>query len=333
MSGILNNLTRVMDTIVTQEGRSQLAAGKMQISYVSFTDATTFYQADVASGSTDASSRIFLEHCNLPQDQITFQTDEGGQLEAFLNSDGTQLKDGRIISYSFNALTASVLTGSNQSSRFLQGNEFLDSAETLMLSSVDNFTKLRLLSTHDDIFDDDGFDVGNKNIEFVITQNRPIRNADQHTANINQLENLFNDPRLSRVANFQYLPPINKTEHVDVNKADFHQLASRQLGTYLPWGRTQLGGLTGRHIEGELAYFDRQGFSKTIIFDPTSKNNQLVAQFFEVNFDTITKLDVIEYGKYVLGRGQPTSCFFVGKVMKNSHGVQTFVHLFTLLFG
>jgi len=315
-----------MDTIVTQEGKKQLASGKMRIAFVSFTDTGTFYEADVVSGSSDASTRVFLEHCNLPQDQITFTTDESGQLETFANSDGTQLKDGRIVSYSFNALTASLLTGSNQSSRFLSGNEFIESANSLLLSSVDNFAKLRMLTTHDDIFDDDGFGVGNKNIEFVITQNRPVQNINQHTANINQLENLFNDPRLSRVANFQFLPPVNK-------KAEGAAFAD-SLGRYVPWGRPMPPrGMKGQQIEDELAYFDRLGFSRQIIFDPTSKNNRIVAQFFEVNFDTVAKLDVIEYGHYLYGRGQQKNCFFVGKVLQNSHGVQTFVHLFTLLFG
>lgn len=323
-----------MDTIVTQEGKKQLASGRLRIAYASFTDATTFYEADVVSGSSDASTRVFLECCNLPQDQITFSSDESGQLETFVNSDGTQLKDGRIVSYSFNALTASLLTGSSQGSTFLRGDEFLESAKFLLLSSIDNFTKLRLLSTHDNTFDDDGFGVGNSNIEFVITQNRPISDGNQHTANINQLENLFNDPRFDQVSNFKFMPPINRStidSGPDRNGAG--TISQVQLGSYVPWGRTQSHGLTGRQIEGELAYFDRQGFSKTIIFDPTSRNNQLMAQFFEVNFDTVSKLDVIEYGRYSTGRGQQKNCFFVGKVLQNSHGIQTFVHLFTLLFG
>lgn len=313
-----------MDTVITQEGKKQLATGKMQVAYVSFTDAATFYEPDIVSGSSDASARIFFEHCNLPQDQITLKTDESGKLETFVNSDGTQLKDGRIVSYSFDGLTASVLTGSNQSLRFLRGNEFLDSANSLLLSSVDNFAKLRLIGTHDDVFDDDGFGVGNKNIEFVITPDKPIGDPSRYTANINHLENLFADIRLARVDNFKFLPPVNKTES---------DVFATQLGQYLPWSGTYPLSLVARQLESELAYLDQQGSSKTIIFDPTSKNNRLIAQFFEVNFDTITKLDVIEYGQFTFANGQLKHYFFVGKVLQNAHGIQTFVHLFTLVFG
>ncbi len=57
------------DALVTLEGRRQISTGDMKIEYVSFTDGGTYYAADIASGSSDASSRIFLEACNLPQVQ------------------------------------------------------------------------------------------------------------------------------------------------------------------------------------------------------------------------------------------------------------------------
>ena len=45
MAGILNSKTRILDTILTLEGRRQLADGDFQVKYVSFTDGSSFYQA------------------------------------------------------------------------------------------------------------------------------------------------------------------------------------------------------------------------------------------------------------------------------------------------
>jgi hypothetical protein len=49
-----------------------LANGGLGVKYVSFTDAATFYAADLASGSADASVRLYLEQCGLPHDAIMF---------------------------------------------------------------------------------------------------------------------------------------------------------------------------------------------------------------------------------------------------------------------
>ena len=86
MSGILDSKSRVLDTIVTSLGRQQIADGKLNIRYVSFTDALTFYKADLVSGTQDATRRIYLESCNLPQDQITFEADDCGKIMPFGNA-------------------------------------------------------------------------------------------------------------------------------------------------------------------------------------------------------------------------------------------------------
>ena len=41
MSGILDNKSRVLDTVITTEGRRQLAEGGVDIQYVTFTDGAT----------------------------------------------------------------------------------------------------------------------------------------------------------------------------------------------------------------------------------------------------------------------------------------------------
>ena len=332
LSGILDSKSRVLDTIVTLEGRRQIAEGRLKIEYVSFTDGATYYKADLASGSADATTRLYLEQCHLPQDQITFEADDSGRLQPFKSDSGTQVRDGQILEYSFNALTASVLTGSNQGMFLLSGDDFASSAETLLASSVNNFNNLRVIGTKDTLFEDDGFGVGTSTMTFTLTDSRPLPDPTTHGAHINHLESLFNDIRLSKVPNFQFLPPVNKIDDKRVNKRDHRNTVPSHLGYYKPWGRSHLQGLSPQQLEFELAHYSRMGFSKVVTFDPTSRDNRLFGQFFEVSFNVMKKLDVIDYGKYTY-LGQAKQAFFVGKVMVDENGADTFIHMFTLIFG
>lgn len=332
MSGILDNKSRVMDTIVTLEGRRQIASADLKIEYVSFTDTATYYKADITSGSADATERIYLEQCHLPQDSITLEADDSGRLSPFRNGSGINTKDGQILEYSFQALTASRLTGSNQGMTILRGDEFASSAATLLASSIDNFTKLRLIGTRDKIFEDDGFNIGNKTVEFTIHNERPLPDATTHVAHVNHLESLFQDIRLSKVQNFKYLPPINKLEDHAIDKRDHRLTWKHQLGYYKPWGRVHTQGLSPWQLEHELQHYDSMGYAKTMTFEPTSMKNHLVGQFFEVNFSVMKKLDIIDYGHYTW-HGTRKHAFFAGKVMTDDNGTHTFIHLFTLVFG
>lgn len=332
MAGILDSKSRVMDTIITLEGRRQLADAKMKIEYVSFTDTGTYYRGDIASGSADASARIYFEQSHLPQDQITFEADDSGRLKPFRNGEGTTVKDGQIVTYTFDATTVMTLTGSSQGMRILRGDEFASTSESLLASSLQNFERLQVIGTRDKIFEDDGFAVGNKKIEFVIHDTRPIPDPSRHIAHVDHMESLFNDVRLSKVKNFKYLPPVNKVGDSSVDKKDHRKTTKNRLGNYKPWGRTHDAGLSPRQLELELSRFEKTGYAKAVRFDPTSRDNHLVGQFFEVTNSVMRKLDVIDYGRYVW-KGESRQCFFVGKVMTDSNGSHTFIHLFTLVFG
>ena len=85
MAGILDSKQRIMDVIITEEGRRQVATGELRIEFASFTDAHTFYEASGSAGdiASDASHRLFLEAFNRPQDQIVLETDDVGQLIPF----------------------------------------------------------------------------------------------------------------------------------------------------------------------------------------------------------------------------------------------------------
>jgi len=98
MAGILDNKKRIMDTIVTQEGRRQLSSGNFKIKYASFTDGNVFYEEDLLTGTTDATLRIPFEAVNKFQDNIVFETDDSGNLLSFQGTDVELNPDGSVVS-------------------------------------------------------------------------------------------------------------------------------------------------------------------------------------------------------------------------------------------
>jgi hypothetical protein len=338
MSGILDSKSRVIDAMVTLEGRRQIADGKLKIEYVSFTDSCTFYERDIVSGSTDASQRISLEACSLPQDKIVFEADDSGRLKPMRNNDHGEkfLRAGQLVEHAFVRTTLPRISGSYDVYSVKRGNAFSAELDNILSSSVDNLQKLYVIGTVDPLFDDEGFSVSPKNVEFVVTNERPIADKRKQTQNINHMESLFNDPRMSNVKNFKYLPPINKTHGVR-NKAKLSLTRSRRMGHYPPWG-----GVTWWHnprsayqvLRRELKQFERIGYCKTIIIDPTSRDNNVMCQMFEAKHDTLSKLDVIDYGTFSTGdHNAPVArVFFAGRVVTDDNGTHTFVHLFTLVF-
>jgi len=334
MSGFLDNKSRVLDVVMTQEGRRQIAVGDLRVEYVSFTDAGTYYADDIHSGSRDATRRLFLEQASLPQDQITFEADDSGMLQPFKNEGGIQIKDGQLITYSFNATTGSTIEGSSESLTFLKGTEFASTATTLLDSMLGNFQKLQIISSRDPIFGDDGFGAGPKDINFTIHDERPIPDKGAWVGHVDHAESLFSDPRLNRVRNFYYLPPINKIEDETIDKTDHRLTSDHHLGHYPPWGRSHIFALSYDQIKYELDYYADLGYCKTINFDPTSRDNRLVLQMFEQGFNRLRKLDVIDYGQHATGDPMaPTAhVFFVGRILEDDNGTHTFIHLFTLVF-
>lgn len=321
MSGILDNKTRVLDTIVTLEGRRQMSDGKLRIEYVSFTDSTAFYDPDVVSGSADATKRFYFEQCHLPQDQITFEADDSGRLKPFKNSKGVNsISSGKIIeNYS-----------SSIKFNFLTDSAFASAADNLIASSINNFNNLQILGTKDFVFEDDGFGIGPSSISFDVLDDKPVstKQPDVSVRSLSELPSLFNEPSLSNVINFKYLPPINRLDNELLVKSDPRVLEENKIGNYEKLG---IDPLQPKVLEDELSLYERNGYKKTIKFDPTSMKNRLVSQFFEVNNVEMKKLDVIDYGSYQYN-GTLKHAFFVGKVFLDSNESQTFVKLFTLVF-
>ena len=186
-----------------------------------------------------------------------------------------------------------------------------------------------MLGTRDYIFEDEGFGTGVSSIEFKLTDETPIKDKDLQTRLINDLPSLFEDEVFSKSLNFQYLPPINRLDNQLVNKSDPAIIEANKVGDYSRFG--EYDEYTNIELEDDLEEFEKAGYKKTIIFNPTSLNNKLVSQIFEINDADMKKLDVVEYGTYRYN-DVLKSVYFVGKVFIDDNDTQTFVRMFTLVF-
>lgn len=325
-----------MDTIVTLEGRGQIGTGRLRAAFYSFTDAGAFYIQDTSlSGAADAANRSYLEVCSLPQDMITLQADDSGKLFKFPGST-TKVLNGQILV----AITGS--SGSGIQYGPVVGSDFVSQATGVLGSSVKNFKNLYLIGSPD-LFDENSsqFILNVNSASFQVSNDAPIPTNANHTANVDHINALFQDSRMSHVPNFMFMPPVNKTRP--------GAPSGSLLGSFSNTNSPPM--LTVQDIQDKVQDSINKGYAVELDFVDTSKTNNLVCQLFEMSNGEIIKLDVIDFGIYNVNgqdvtlderlraevdpRVRPDATkhvFFCGKVFTDSNNVNKFVNLFTLIF-
>jgi hypothetical protein len=299
MAGILDSKTRIMDVVITEQGRRQLASGMMKVEYATFTDLGASYEGDINGVIEDPSGKIYFESSpDLPWDMVTFETDDSGYLLPFRGDDiaigGTNL----------------VISGSTV-------NITTSSADAISDSILDSWNKMQIIRSEEIYNDTEGFQLSFKTAEFTITDDFPFTVSDVKEAVIDDIESLDNDFRLSNLKNFKYLPPVNASGLA----------AGQPIGNFPDLNET-LDTDTQRFSERlqQLEFIDTE-------FIETSIENNFVMQIFELSDDAgIVKLDVVDYGerKSLTEPGAMTRTLFAGKIIQDGFGQPTFVNIFTI---
>ena len=324
MAGILDSKQRIMDVIITEEGRRQVATGELRIEFASFTDAHTFYEASGSAGdiASDASHRLFLEAFNRPQDQIVLETDDVGQLIPFKGGK-VEMRGNKL----FKPVSPSVKNPSGKRLEIMTGSASVTAADELLQNAYDNFTEQMIIGSADPFSDNNDFELAlsqkdedTGNPTFNITDNVPIAQNEITEANLLSVESLYEDMRLAHLPNYQYLPPINKKSPGDPDGTplgDYPELNQEPVMTY----QSLMGHLAGKE-------------SIDVYFSNTSRDNNIIAQMFDVRPNSIEKLDIIDFGE--IPDDDPYSpgkqVFFLGKILNDDDDDPTFVNLFTLIF-
>jgi hypothetical protein len=312
MAGILDNKKRVMDTIVTQEGKRQLASGQFQIKYASFTDGSTFYEGDVVSGSSDATRRISFEATNRYQDSIVFETDDSGNMLSFQGNGVGMTPEGSVMMSG---------DGTSAPSVVITSEAFSSAVSSLTDASLDSFYDLNIIASNDSNLikkshGSEGFYIKNigKN-HFTITDGTSFTGG-KSTGTLEESSAFILDEKLAHIDNFQFLPPIN------------HNDKSRN-GSYINYNDTPTG---SRMSDKKLFKEIRKSEYLSLSLKNISRSNNSLIQIFETSEKDakITKLDTIDYGNIKI-RGKSYYVVFVGKVFVDKYNQPTFINMFTLL--
>jgi hypothetical protein len=292
MSGILDPKSRIMDTVITDNGRRQLASGQMRIEYATFTDIGSFYESEAGILADPTSGRLYFEPpSDLPSDLITYETDDSGILAPY-RSNGLGV-------YGRNVVASSAITGSN----------------IIENSILESFGHLQVIGTQDPLDDSSDFRLTRDQVVFT------VKDFPNSVADIDVIETLAHDHRLSNLPNFKYLPPVN---HIG-------QLAGQPIADY--------ENLNEEFDMDPVARDERlKGLdSTTILFDETSIDNNFIMQAFETLYDganvsSLTKLDIID-GGFEPSREDPARqrrFLYLGKIMFDNFQNPTFVNMFTI---
>jgi hypothetical protein len=308
MAGILNNKSRMMDTIITREGRRQIASGQLKIKYVTFTDRHTFYEQRDDDAADDADTRLFFEATHRSQDQIIFETDDEGRFRPFNGAD-VKIRHGKLYRS----------TGAKH--KEITGPDIPQAIYELLDSAANNFTEQRIIGSKDKYSDSSEFEFHPKGVTFKITDNEPFKSNAISDIEIEKVESLHQDERLQHLPFYQYLPPTNKPKP--------GMPIGEVLGAYARLNQEPI--LKFEDLEPDLATKQHTAIS----YIETSLDNNLVMQLLEVTPNGVEKLALIDFGEFATNNDPNTSgkrVYFAGKIFEDGNGMQTFVNMFTIVF-
>jgi len=370
MAGILDNKSRIMDVLVTEIGRRQMASGKMRIEFASFTDSSTFYRPDIASGSADATQRIYFEATNQHQDMITFETDDSGDLLGYEIDSHTSLVGDSVFDKSS--------TGENLADYlFVSGGkgDFASLSAGIVSSSADHFDDLYSIGSRATFELDKKLKLNTERLSFTIDNSRPFSSGDVTEADVDTIEPFFLDKRLSHLDQFKFLPPVvpgsgpfdsrrlgrfeNLNQADDMSYFDLmmeleksetsvidQETAINEMsnetegstgGSGLQYHKQLMQDVAMENLSVSLTTEASSRERKDIVFEKTSDQNNIVMQMFEVAGSKFTKLDVIDFGEFNIARTpfpgfrSNKRVFFIGKVFLNTARIPTFVNIFTMV--
>jgi hypothetical protein len=352
--GILDKKSRIMDVIVTPEGRRQMHSGEFNAEFVSFSDSKAYYSKDSVTGSIaeDATLRLYFEANQLPIDKIVFETDIDGQL---LGSD----IDPNIKLFGNGGILQRDEAGSFQK---VTGDSFVRISAGIVTSSISNIEKLNIIgSTNSNSYN---MDIGSDNkIKFDIQNKIPFGNLPiKNIRDMENIEPIVYDPDLNHIKQFQFLPPVDRKGNkygnyrnngVEKNINSFDDIIEK-IG-YLPEDSvaslTSLNKYKSSFLKREevaiqdqldqnnnLASSKNQNIQKkSFVFRNSNFSSNFVTQIFEINGtnSSIDRLFFVDAGEFIDENDksrQNKHVYYAGKVFKDKFNVPVFARIFTLVF-
>ena len=351
--GILDKKTRFIDLVVTQEGKRQMASGRLKAVYASLSDGNAFYNI---AEKENVSERLYFEVMERPENSIVLETDDSGRIIPFDFSPTGSIVGNNIFDH--NASSQNVLD-----LKAVTGSQFSSLENTILATSLKHFDNNQFIGTYDPKGRNE-FETNVDNITFTLNNNQPFYEGPYtEKINVNNAEPFFLDSKLTHLDNFKFLPPKNMDgsnygtyEDIrSVSKETWSDIKKRLGGVELDEdiNLENIDNLLKRDSSGRLKKKSRKLLKQNddlpefpqipketskIYFNKTSDKNNLILQIFENQDDNnakMTKLDIIDAGVYIdndskIGRIKK-HVFYAGKIFYDDFGSPTFVSIFTLI--
>ena len=299
MAGILNSKQRIMDVIITNNGRRQIADNAFNIRFASFSDHGVFYSDDGTGVGDAAEDRIMFEaHVSntdiiIPEindkNGISIDTSAGSKItnSKFFTSGSTQLN------------TSTIKTGSI--------NIFSSSAE-IIKTAIDNFDRLQIIGTDNGFAEEKYFKITKSKAEFD--------EPNQKVRSLTLLPPTFADKSLANQINFRYMPPVCEVDNNITSLGMYPKLQKEPIRNF-------------DYLLENL--YDGSQYDS---FDIDSTNStDLLCQVFENTENEILKLAIVDYGSYYDNDGNfKGHIYHLGKTYRDKNNVLKFVKLFCILF-
>ena len=318
MSGILDKKKRILDFIITEEGRNQAANGELRVHYASFSDLGAFYTEKSGSYSEDITDRICFEVNVKPQDKLVLEnppvySTDTVALQPALSP--FQTRDFKIAGTNI----ARAAADGKSLTQVITGSEVSALADDLCSSLTQNFKDMQIIGTFDPFDDSSDFEIFPESKTFTYSEYSSRRYGRRTRSYVNPkyAESLFQDDRLAHLPNYLYLPPVNRQSSGETS----------ELGDYPNFRRGSIKSLAD--LMSKLRGKDFVEFD----FEETSRENNILVQPIEFRQDGIKKLAIIDFGEFE--DGDPESpgkrVFFVGKIYADSNGNSTYINIFTII--
>jgi len=189
-----------------------------------------------------------------------------------------------------------------------QNNQVPATSSRVVSGSVEAIANSRIARTRDPILNDPGLYSYPAFYRFKIEDSGSFKDVPS-VASIDDVESLIADFRLSTRPNFMFLPPV--------------QVGGTPLGTYKDV--REGASVNPAEFFTELSASSPANFS----FSQRTDNHSLVIQLFEENTGSLSKLEIVDYGRTIIGN-ETRRVYFAGKIMNDGFETQTFVNLFTI---
>ena len=310
MAGILNTKQRILDALITVDGRRQMANRTIDISFATFSDEGIFYDSEDGVSARDISDLAILEVASLPRDTVIPEVDDDGAFSLSL-ADGNKVVNGRkVVSGSLPRISVDengVRTVIEEETVLTGTINAYSGALDVMRTAMKHFQQLNIIRTDDGILESD-FKADTNTVNLTTT---PIPAA------LAAIRPMIFDDNLNHLLNMKYLPPEVEDNNNMVPLADYPKFNKEPYNNFSSF------------MEENLI----PAISRTEInFTARSKSNNLLGQFFEINKNGVNKLLAFDYGEFVNENEKRHRVFILGKTIRDANGTAKFCKLFTLVF-